>query len=144
MISVELKVLFSKITTGFERYGYKFFTLLHYPNQLLLSASSAKYDWIQRPDNSTYSMRFKIEGMEVLKKRNKNNDPCTDNWQIYDFDVLAEHVQEMKCRAPYHNSSDHFPLCSTYEELQKAKAFSLNNMELMYPCKIAEYYFKSV
>ena len=83
-------------------------------------------------------MRFIIEFMEVLKKRNKNNDPCTDNWQNYDFDVLAEHVQEMKCRAPYHNSSDHFPLCSTYEELQQAKAFSLNNMELMYPCKIAE------
>ena len=77
--------------------------------------------------------------MEVLKKRNKNNDPCTDNWQNYDFDVLAEHVKEMKCRAPYHNSSDHFPLCSTYEELQQAKAFSLNNMELMYPCKIAEH-----
>ena len=133
-----IKILFSKIIIGFERYGYTFFTLLHYPNQLLLSASSAKYDWKQRPDNSTYSMRFKIESMEILNKRNKNNDPCKDNWQNYDFDILTEHVKGMKCRAPYHNSFDHFPLCFTNLKLQQAKAFSLNNMELMYPCKIAE------
>ena len=83
-------------------------------------------------------MRFKIEGMEVLNKRNKNNDQCKDDWKNYDADVLKEHVREMNCRAPYHKSSDHFPLCSTNEKLQQARNFSLNNMELMYPCKIAE------
>ena len=101
----------------------------------------SEHHWIQRQDNSTFSMRFRVESMDILNKRNKNNDPCRDDWKNYDFDILTEHVEEIKCRAPYHILSDQFPFCSTNEQLKRARAFSLSSGiidDLTHPCKIAE------
>ena len=86
-------------------------------------------------------MRFRVESMDVLNKRNKDNDPCRDDWKNYDFDILTEYVEKMKCRAPYHIFSVQFPLCSTNEQLKKALAFSLSSGVIddrTHPCKIAE------
>ena len=132
-------MLYLKYNLGFQRYGYKFFTLLHYPNNLLLSASTAKYDWVQRQDTATFSMRFKVESMDLLNKRNKYNDPCKEDWK--DYDIIEEQVKLAGCRVAYQNKIDQFPLCTSKEKVQEAREYSLSSGKANQgtpPCRVAE------
>ena len=54
--------------------AYDFFTLLHYPNQLLRSTRNIKYHWPKRRTNVTYSMNFVVNGLEIVKLRNKKSN----------------------------------------------------------------------
>ena len=103
-----------------RRSSRNFFTLLHYPNQLLRSMRSIKYSWKKRRRNSTYSMRFLVNRMEVVKRRNKRRTPCNENWKNHDDEVLLRHIQEGGCRAPYQNIQTPIPVCSNGSKIKKA------------------------
>jgi hypothetical protein len=116
-----------------------FFTLLHYPNHLLRSLRSIRFSWPQRTTNDTYGMLFTINEVEVIKRRNKNKQPCDENWENYD-DVLQEkHSEMVGCTTPYHNASTKTKTCSTKQEMKTAK-FTLRFDEYgnIPPCKAME------
>jgi hypothetical protein len=71
--------------------AYDFFTLLHYPNQLLRSTRNIKYHWPKRRTNVTYSMNFVVNGLEIVKLRNKKKQPCYEDWHNPDNIVLMRH-----------------------------------------------------
>ena len=125
---------------GIRRDGYKFFTLLHYPNQLLLSLPTMKYEWPIRQNNSTFAMRFRIDSMEVLTRRNKLNHPCKTDWKSYDDVVIHDHVKSTNCRTPYQKPIKGIPICNTKEKMQEAD-FSLTSGKInnqILPCRTAE------
>ena len=115
---------------------YDFFTLIHYPNQLLTSLGSIRYHWSERLTNNTYVMRFKVDKVEVIRRRNKAAHPCHEGWKNYDDDLLVEYVERIGCRAPYQKHRTEVRLCSTKSEMQKSRftlRTDLNGM--LNPCK---------
>jgi hypothetical protein len=119
--------------------AYDFFTLLHYPNQLLRSTRNIRYKWPKRTTNGTYSMDFVITGMEIVKHRNKRQHPCNEDWKNHDNIVLMRRSKSVACRAPYlyHNIS--IKSCSTENEIKREK-FSIRYDEYDYipPCLAIE------
>ena len=89
-------VLKSATMTG----DYGFITCLHCPNQLLRSSQFVKMDWPYRTTDATFVIRFKINSVEVLRRRNKANEPCNENWENYDDNILVKHTEAVGCKAP--------------------------------------------
>ena len=119
-----------------KRPHYDFFTLLHYPNQLLSSLGSMRDNWAERLTNDTYVMKFKIDKIEAIHRRNKKTQPCHEDWVNYDERVLAEHIRRVGCRAPYQEISKEVRLCSSKSEMKKSRYVlrpDLNGM--LQPCK---------
>ena len=51
--------------------------------------------------------------MEVVKRRNKHNQPCNDNWKGYDDSLLEQHIKAVGCRAPYQKGNNKFTICAS-------------------------------
>ena len=120
-------------------HAYDFITLLHYPNHLLLSTRNMMVTWPTRTTNITYNMAFIVTGMEVMKRRNKREQPCNEEWHNHDNIVLMRHSKSVACKAPYiyHNIS--IKPCSTKNEIKRAR-FTLRYDDYHYipPCKAME------
>ena len=119
---------------------WDFVTFLHYPNQLLLSLPSVKYNWKATTNTSTYNMKYVINGMELLKRRQKDTDPCNENWKQFDDSVVEKNIEKVGCRAIYHKTVADWPLCRNKEDIQKANfPFSTDEIKKFdAPCKQVE------
>jgi hypothetical protein len=100
---------------------FDFFTLLHYPNQLMKSLRSRKTSWDRRTEDDTYEIQFLINDVEIFKRRDKKNQPCHQNGNDYDNAVLMKHSEAVGCRAPYLKSYINTRMCSTKEEMKRAQ-----------------------
>ena len=117
-----------------------FITFLHYPKQLLLSLPTVKYSWQKRLTQSTYVMRYIINGMEILNRRQKNNFSCEENWQSFDDLTLDRHLKRSGCRATYHKERKDIPLCKNRTRIKRAN-FPFRSDEIEKydpPCKAVE------
>ena len=115
---------------------FDFLTLIHYPNQLLASLGSIKYIWNELQTNNTYDMKFKVDKVEAIRRRNKIDQPCDENWKYYDDTVLAEHTQKIGCRAPYIEVSKGERLCTTKSEMKRSRFFLRSDLNgMLQPCK---------
>ena len=115
--------------------NYDMLTFLHFPNHLLSSTNSIKYSWPLRKSNDQYLIRYRIKGLEVMKRRNKGSQPCQD-WNNYDASILENHIRKVGCRTPYQPLVDDVKLCSTMEEMKNA-SWSIFNEDygILPPCK---------
>ena len=119
--------------------AYYFFTLLHYPNQLMKSLMSRHENWDPRSANDTYEMQFAINDVEVIKRRNKSKNPCNKNGNNYDNSVLLKHSEAVGCRAPYYNTNIITRMCSTEEEMRKAQlVLRYDDYGIIPPCMTME------
>ena len=91
--------------TQYKRPDYEFMTLIHYPNQIMLSKKSAKFNWLLRKDNKNYVMRYTVTDVEVMKRRNKVDDRCDMNWQNHDRNLILQHAKSIGCMPSYQKSS---------------------------------------
>jgi hypothetical protein len=116
-----------------------FFTLLHYPNHLTSSLRNVRYSWKKRAENDTYGMIFEINEVEIIKSRNRNKRPCSQNGNDYDDVVRRKHSEKVGCRAPYQDPNIETKICTTMQEIEKAK-FELRFDEYgnIPPCKTME------
>ena len=113
-----------------------FFTLIHYPNQLLASLGSIRYNWAERLTNNTYDMKFKVDNVEAIRRRKKIDQPCDENWNDYDDTVLAKHTERIGCRAPYQEIRKGARLCSTKSEMKRSRFFLRSDLNgMLQPCK---------
>ena len=76
--------------------------IIHLPNQLTLAENSFKYTWPMRDKKKEYSMDFLLQQVEILKRRNKANDPCISDDLDFDQMLLDEHLHKIGCKADYH------------------------------------------
>ena len=112
-------------------------TVFHYPNHLL--SSVGKTDYItKRESNDRYIMRYRLDGVEVLKRRNKRSHPC-QYYADFDASIIENHIKKVGCRASYQHSVDGVPVCSSENDMKNA---SWNAIESEYgiapPCKTME------
>ena len=116
--------------------GYDMMAILHYPNQLLATTKEIKYVWPKRNYQDSFFMRFFISDMEVMMRRNKDNNHCDKSGKNYDETRIDDRIRKVGCRAPYHPFSPGVGLCSTKEQMKKS-ILSLNKEDngTMAPCK---------
>lgn len=127
-----------------------FFTLVHYPNQLLLSYPTVKYLWPIWKKRTDYVMRVRVTGMEVMRRRFKHESPCVRDGSNYDDRILKGHSKAIGCRAPYQkrfNDDDIVPPCTTKDKINEAKVYLKERMPGQHnnsnslPCKTMEKVF---
>ena len=104
-----------------------------YSKQIL--KNSAPYTFI-RNDKST-TLAFKINNIEILKRRYKGRSPCKKNWKFFDDIVLKEHISSRGCRPPYLNRYNTFPICSTSQSMKNAayNYYQVKNEFFSSPCQ---------
>ena len=91
----------------------------HYPMQFGRSFKSNKRFWDRRWSNSPYRIRFYLNGIEVLRKRNKARDKCQQETS-YDDSVVKHIIDIVKCKPPYFNVLRNESACKTKDGLNKA------------------------
>ena len=92
---------------------------------MLYSYHTLKYSgWEGRNENESYRMKFKIERVEVVRRRQKDRLPCNENWEEYDDEIMRTHIKKTGCRPLYFRFSlgeSSTPVCSTREQMNRAK-----------------------
>jgi hypothetical protein len=114
-------LLSNKLFQRHKNEFFHFFTLLHYPNQLLRAMGSIGVGLPHPEPNTSLDMSFFINAAEVIKRRNKSRRPCNEEWKNHDAIVLSSHTNEVGCRAPYQYPSKMIRTCSTQHEMQRAR-----------------------
>ena len=112
-----------------------FMAVLHYPNQLLI-AGHRKHQWSQkRMKDDCYQMKIVIQGVEVLKRRQKWGDGCNEDWEEEDSYIQKEYANDLGCTPPYINHIDGVPLCSTKEQMSRKFYFRQDDYGMIPPCR---------
>ena len=117
-------------------------SFLHHPNHFFISGANFNY-LLPRESNDQYVMRYRIDGVEVIKKRNKNSHPCKDRENL-DQSIIEHHVKKVGCRTSYQPIVDGVPKCLTKESTKNATLIQnrLRQIKAAYgidpPCKLME------
>ena len=59
---------------------------VHLPNQLSMVGNSFMYAWPKRNERREHTMEFSLQQIDILKRRNKRNDPCISD--DFNFDQI--------------------------------------------------------
>ena len=111
--------------------------ILHLPNQLSLAWSSDKFTWPKRIEKKEYLMVFKLQQIEILKRRDKGRDPCVPDDVNFDQMLIDYHLKRVGCKAPYHKTNEDMEICDRKEKILLAN-FDLTGRERpMKPCTSA-------
>ena len=105
-----------------ESYG-GFEVWFHYPGQLLHSWNLGMGKWFwpvrKRSWPKNYVMSFQRSKMESIKRRNKYNEPCEEDWSNHDKHVMEKIISNAGCRPPHWESNQGVPLCASKESMQR-------------------------
>ena len=104
---------------------------LHLPNQFLLTMSSQKYTWPQRDVKKEHSMDFMIQQIDIMKRRNKRNDPCLPDDLNYDSIILEEFLNKSGCKSLYHRSIKDLEVCDSEDKTKMTNFERMKNKKLM-------------
>ena len=114
-------------------------TLIHYPNQIMISSETIRYTWPKRQKYDRFTMNFKVIGVEVIKRRTSGKVPCLENWKNYDDFVLVDHMKKVGCRVPYLPNIETIPLCNSQSLMQKSQFYlKRSSSDVSPPCKSME------
>ena len=117
--------------------NFEMFSVLHYPNHLFKTIPNKRYA-SKRQSNDKYMMRYAIDGVEVVKRRNKKSRPCYD-WSNFDASIIENQIKSVGCRASYQPTIADVPVCSSKDGTKNA---SQDRVKLEYgiepPCKSME------
>ena len=148
-LGMEVNDKFNKLVTYFSVY-YKrdeildslmvpkgnVFMMIYYPNQFLLSPLNI-YTF-SLPSNRTENnyLYCNIDGIELLKRRNKFTESCNPSFSDFDNMVLEQHLDSNMCRPQYITSHKNYPICSgTKTNSAKYNMYEKrNNENYLKPC----------
>ena len=105
-----------------------------YPNQTLRQTSTKRMwtndskllnqpcedndDWSCLYYGSSYTMMFDIDLVSVLKRRNKQGNPCISNWRNDNQDIRTRIAQKIKCKPSHWNLNLNLRNCSSKKEMK--------------------------
>ena len=69
------------------------------------------------PEEDRRFTSFKVDSIEILRRRNKRNDKCLTEETSYDGKIIKQHVEKVGCSAPYNPSYQHIPVCDSDQNL---------------------------
>ena len=99
--------------------------VIHYPGQLL-KADIGTYEWKSQAEDPPFqfTMRINIEDMMVLKRRNKINSACNEQWKLDDNIIYDRILNRVHCVPPYWKMMDNVT--------QSTKCTSENELAMIY------------
>ena len=100
------------------KYGFAVSSTLAYPNQFLRTDDRHNFIWLNQNGQWTDEWII-VRAIEVLRRRNKINGPCVEDWMHYDDLVLNKHISSVNCRTPYQKSN--VPLCTTTSKIMSSR-----------------------
>ena len=101
----------------------------HLQNQFFIMGKSGKYQWPIRTQKNAYLMDFTLQQIEILKRRNKRNDPCIPEGYNFDQIFLDDHLERVGSKAPYHKTNKSFEICVLQKKMKEA-SFDLAKTEI--------------
>ena len=110
------------------------YVAFNYPGQMVKNTENYQPIWTN-PSKPLEFLYIKIGAVEILRRRNKNIDPCFADWMKFDEKVLRKHHDTVGCRPPYHQSDK--PVCTTKTQLMES-VYELNVIGNRYfpaPCE---------
>ena len=90
------------------------YAMFNYPGQLLRYTGAGTPIW-NNPKTSLGILSLRISTTEILRRRNKDGDPCFADGIHFDEMVLQKHHNAIGCSPPYQLSNK--STCSSEEEL---------------------------
>ena len=116
---------------------YDMASFLHYPNHFFKSNFNFNY-LLSRESNDQYVMRYRLDGVEVIKRRNKKSRPCKD-WINFDKSLIEDHVKKVGCRTSNQPLVEGVPVCLTEEATKNAAWNGIKtDYEIDPSCKLME------
>ena len=121
-----------------RRPAYKEFEIrLSYPGQQL-TASTVKSNWgFSSTTNKDYTMKFEIQNMVVLKRRNKLNDECRQKWKENDRHIIEDIIAKTECVLPHWSINKTYPICTGIQIPNTTRILS-NLKGITAPCQSIE------
>ena len=121
--------------------GKGLFVYFHYPGQRFTSYYTIKYEWDKKTiDSKPYLMKFGVKDIEVIKHRNRKEEPCIKDWKNFDQLVMDDLMLKSGCRPPHWNTNQNFTLCSRPEQMVRFSDQPSTTDVLSYgpPCRVIE------
>ena len=115
-----------------------FLTYFHYPGQYITAGYTNKFEWNEKEkDSKPYTMEFRIQNVQVIKRRNKPSNHCSENMRHFDTQMMNHQIIAAGCRLPHINTTIQKPLCTNKKQMQiLSKMPNLFQLEPFYlPCK---------
>ena len=112
------------------------FVTLNQPNQFTRNSNGVQYVW-NSPKGIKRKDFFQITSIDILKRRNKVQEPCLVDWYNFDTLALKPHIAKVGCRPPYHIGYEKFPSCRTQSQMKASiyDPWSMDNTDLPKPCQ---------
>ena len=102
---------FKNSFTFLSRNGIHQYLTFNHPNQTLL---------VEDVTAISRNQGVKLKSIELLKRRNKDNDQCIELAKNFDQYILEKHIKKVGCRAPYQKSLYNISFCETRKEIRKS------------------------
>ena len=97
------------------------FSYFQYAKQFLISPSAYVPLYVGVINMTQNTLWHQVTDMEILQRRNKRTDECTDDWESFDVLNAEKHMEYHGCRPPYLAAlNKHIPICNTQRSLQES------------------------
>ena len=116
-----------------------FCTYLHFPGQRFGAYYTLNYDYPSKENNNNnYRMKFYVQNVDVITRRNKLLDPCLEDWKSYDDRLMESKMNEVGCRPPHWKIKSDLPICSEAIQMKSFESFghTYDIDAINLPCKI--------
>ena len=97
------------------------FSSFQYTRQFLYSPTAYLPLYVEKINTTQNTLWHILTDMEILQRRNKRTDKCTDDWEFFDVLNAEKHIEYHGCRPPYLASSNkQIPICNTQRSIQES------------------------
>ena len=76
----------------------------------MLSEQTDHWTWPNRSKHERYKMRFRLQAIDIVRKRDKKQQLCNKHWKEYDDWVINRFKNKTKCNTPYHEQKKNLPI----------------------------------
>ena len=82
-------------------------------------------------------MVFKLQQIEILRRRDKRRDACVPDDINFDQMLLDDHLKKVGCKAPYHKTNKNMEICDGKEKISLANFDLIGRERPIKPCTSA-------
>ena len=93
---------------------------IHLPQQFLLPSNYEKWTWPYRSGKLFYKTRFIVKSFEIYKKRDTEQNDCTENWKDFNNRTMELFEKEIGCRSPYQIFDKTHKICESQDQIRRS------------------------
>ena len=113
-------------------YGSIILVIPNYRHQISKYVNKYQLIW-QMHLKTNINIGVIMSNTEILRRRNKWDDPCLTNWRDFDTFAMNEHIDQVGCSNPYLNQRK--PICSSADKMKESMYYIDVVREQYKPCE---------